>query len=66
MRLNTLFNRVYIIIMTREFIITKEFDRNWKELGLSDDDLRESEIYLCKNPDCIGARWQKIKYLKAL
>lgn len=52
--------------MTREFIITKEFDRNWKELGLSDDNLRESEIYLCKNPACGGARWQKIKYLKAL
>ena len=38
--------------MTREFIITKEFDRTWKELGLNDDDLRELEIYLCKNPDC--------------
>lgn len=38
--------------MTREFIITKEFDRTWKELGLDDDDLRELEIYLCKNPDC--------------
>ena len=38
--------------MTREFIITKEFDRAWKEQGLSDDDLRELEIYLCKNLDC--------------
>jgi len=38
--------------MTREFIITKEFDRIWKELGLNDDDLEELEIYLCKNPDC--------------
>ena len=38
--------------MTREFIITKEFDRTWKELGLTDDDLGELEIYLCKNPDC--------------
>ena len=38
--------------MTREFIITKEFDRNWKDLGLNDDDLGELEIYLCKNPDC--------------
>ena len=38
--------------MTREFIITKEFDRTWKELGLNDDDLGELEIYLCKNPDC--------------
>ena len=38
--------------MTREFIITKEFDHTWKELGLTDDDLSELEIYLCKNPDC--------------
>ena len=38
--------------MTREFIISKEFDRIWKELGLNDDDLEELEIYLCKNPDC--------------
>ena len=38
--------------MTREFIITKEFDRSWKELGLNDDDLGELEIFLCKNPDC--------------
>ena len=38
--------------MTREFIITKEFDRTWKELGLNDDDLSELKIYLCKNPDC--------------
>ena len=38
--------------MTREFIITKEFDRTWKELGLNDDDLGELEIYLCKYHDC--------------
>ena len=38
--------------MTKEFIITKEFDRAWKELGLNDDDLSELEIFLCKNPDC--------------
>ena len=50
--LDTLFSRVYITIMTREFIITKEFDRTWKELGLNDDDLSELEIYICKNPDC--------------
>lgn len=37
--------------MTREFIITKEFDRIWKELGLNDDDLNELEIFLCKNPE---------------
>ena len=38
--------------MTREFIISKEFERAWKELDLNDDDLNELEIYLCKNPDC--------------
>lgn len=38
--------------MTREFIITKEFDRIWKEIGLNDNDLSELEIYLCKNSNC--------------
>ena len=51
-QLDTLLDRVYILIMTREFIITKEFDNKWKELGLNDNDLMELEIYLCKNPDC--------------
>lgn len=37
--------------MTREFIISKEFDRKWKELGLNEDELGELEIFLCKNPD---------------
>ena len=37
--------------MTREFIITKEFDRTWKELELNDDDLQELELFLCKNPE---------------
>ena len=35
--------------MTREFIITKEFDRMWKLIGLDDNDLSSLEIYLCKN-----------------
>lgn len=34
--------------MTREFIITKEFDRTWKELGLNDEDLGELEIISAK------------------
>ena len=50
--LDTLLNRVYIKSMTKEFIITKEFDHTWRKLGLNDEDLRELEIYLCKNPDC--------------
>lgn len=32
--IDTLFNRVYTETTTREFIISKEFDRVWKELGL--------------------------------
>lgn len=36
--------------MIREFIITKEFDRMWKLIGLNDNDLSSLEIYLCKNP----------------
>lgn len=37
--------------MTREFIISKEFDRAWKQLGLDDDELYELEMYLCEKPD---------------
>ena len=41
----------FIFVMTREFIITKEFDRSWNELGLTDADLRELQVFLCRNPD---------------
>lgn len=58
--------------MIREFIISKEFDRAWKELGLSDDELEELEIFLCKNPNACnqksrkgGSKWET-KRLKAL
>ena len=37
--------------MTREFIISKEFDKKWKELGLNDFDLRQLETFLCEHPD---------------
>lgn len=37
--------------MTREFIITKEFDQVWKNLGLTDSDLGELQTFLCENPD---------------
>ena len=40
-----------IFVMTREFIITKEFDCSWNELGLTDADLRELQVFLCRNPD---------------
>ena len=29
--------------MTRTFIQTTEFEKNWKELGFTDDDLRGQE-----------------------
>ncbi len=36
--------------MTREFIILPEFDSMWKKLGLTEDDLRSLEEYLCLHP----------------
>ena len=27
--------------MTREFVITQEFDKNWKAMGLTDNELRQ-------------------------
>lgn len=36
--------------MTREFIILPEFDKRWKKLGLTDDDLIVLEEFLCLNP----------------
>jgi hypothetical protein len=37
--------------MNREFVYFTEFDQRWKELGLDDEDLRELESYLSKNPE---------------
>ena len=36
--------------MTREFIITQEFDKNWKNMGLSDKELRVLQEELTLNP----------------
>jgi len=36
--------------MTREFIMTPVFDKNWKSLRLTDDDLKAIQEYLLKNP----------------
>lgn len=36
--------------MTREFIITQEFDKNWKTMGLTDDDLKSLQEELILNP----------------
>ena len=35
--------------MTKTFIQTKEFSRNWDELGFDDDDMRKLELELLKN-----------------
>jgi len=37
--------------VTREFVYTAKFDREWNKLGLSDDDLRLLELYLIENPN---------------
>jgi len=36
--------------MTRTFIQTEEFIKNWAHLGLDDDDLRKLELEIMKNP----------------
>ena len=36
--------------MTREFIMTPEFDKNWDDLGLNDDDLKELQEEILRNP----------------
>ena len=36
--------------MTKTFIQTNEFSRNWDELGFDDEDLRKLELELLKNP----------------
>lgn len=40
--------------MTRTFIQTKEFTRNWENLGFNDDDLRRLELQIMSDPQ-IGA-----------
>ena len=59
---------VYYNIMTREFIFTATFNNCWKAMGLNDENLRELEQELMKNPqlgDVIegtgGARKLRIK-----
>jgi hypothetical protein len=36
--------------MTREFVMTPEFDRQWQKLGLSDNELRQLQETLLQNP----------------
>ncbi len=36
--------------MTRLFVITQEFDKNWNDMGLTDDDLKLLQEELIMNP----------------
>lgn len=36
--------------MTKTFIQTREFVKNWEHLGLTDDELRRLELEILKNP----------------
>ena len=36
--------------MTRTFIQTTEFTKNWKYIGFTEDDLRRLELEILKNP----------------
>ena len=36
--------------LTREFVITKEFDNNWKNMGLTDNNLKLLQQELILNP----------------
>lgn len=40
--------------MTRTFIQTREFIKNWEDLGLNDNDLRRLELLIMSDPQ-IGA-----------
>lgn len=37
--------------MTRTFIMTKIFDKNWNKFGLTDDDLQKFEVFIMQNPN---------------
>ena len=43
--------------MQRTFIILPEFDKNWKSMGLSDEDLRRLENLILQDPEA-GALMQ--------
>ena len=36
--------------MTREFVITQEFDKNWRAMGLTDNELKQLQEELIINP----------------
>lgn len=48
--------------MTRTFIQTSEFVKNWRELGFTDDDLRKLELEILRNPK-VGSVIHETVYL---
>jgi len=36
--------------MVREFVYTQKFDREWRSIGLNDEDLLLLELFLLENP----------------
>lgn len=38
------------MVLEREFVIMPEFEKQWQEAGLNDDDLKELQSYLCLHP----------------
>ena len=51
--------------MQRTFIILPEFDKHWKSMGLSDEDLRRLENLILQNPEA-GALMQGTGGLRKL
>jgi hypothetical protein len=37
--------------MTREFVYMPTFEKQWKEAKLTDDDLKDLEVFLCEHPE---------------
>jgi len=40
--------------MTCEFVMMPEFDRQWKNMGLGDDELRQLQETLLHNPKAVN------------
>jgi len=37
--------------MKREFVYMPTFEKQWKEANLTDDDLKDLEVFLCEHPE---------------
>lgn len=37
--------------MTREFVYMTTFEKQWTNVGLTDEELKELEVLLCENPE---------------